>query len=264
MSNVAEWERGYVAARSARARLGLGLEAPIADVVLAVEDLAGVPVTVFALPDGLAGLQGCKHDRSFIFVNGVESPVRQRFTLAHEFGHVELGHAGSVDYATDVFGERRKPPAEAQVDGFAAEFLAPVDGVQRWLAAVGQPPSTLETVVRLADYFHVSAEVALYRLQAARHLTKGKFEPITAQIKASEHIALCRRLGLGDFEDTLNRAVGHLPRLPRASMTQAATAYERGLLSVEQIAHLLEVQPELVQSEFDRRGVKAGRHEPDY
>ena len=29
-------------------------------------------------------------------------------------------------------------------------------------------------------------------------------------------------------------------------------------------AHLLEVEPELVQNEFDRRGVKPGRHEPDY
>jgi Zn-dependent peptidase ImmA (M78 family) len=264
MTSVTEWERGYAAARAARVKLGLGLEASLADVLLAIEELGGVPVTVLELPDGLAGLQGRKHDRSFIFVNGAEPPVRQRFTLAHEFGHVELGHAGSVDYSADVFGEGRNPPPEVQADGFAAEFLAPVDGVQRWLAAIREPPSDLETVVRLADYFHFSAEVALYRLQAARHLTKGKFEPIKVRIKDGEHTALCRRLGLGGFEDTLSRAVDHLPRLPRATMTEAATAYERGLLSVEQVAQLLEVPPELVQHEFDRRGVEPGLHEPDY
>jgi len=190
--------------------------------------------------------------------------VRQRFTLAHEFGHAELGHAGSVDYSADVFGEGRKPPTEVQADGFAAELLAPVDGVHRWLAAIGEPPPDLETVVRLADYFHVSAEVALYRLQTARLLNKSKLEPIKMQIKGGDHTALCRRLGLGDFEDTLTRAVGRLPRLPRATMTAAATAFERGLLSVEQVAQRLEVQPELVQAEFERRGVKPGRHEPDY
>ena len=142
MSLVVEWERGFAAARQARSRLGLGLEAPLADLLLAIEGVAGVPVTVLTLPDGLAGLQGRKHDRSFIFVNGTELAVRQRFTLAHEFGHVELGHAGSVDYATDVFGEGRKPPAEVQADGFAAEFLAPADGVRRWWMRWARRPTT--------------------------------------------------------------------------------------------------------------------------
>ena len=95
---------------------------------------------------------------------------------------------------------------------------------------MGEAPDDLATVVRLADYFHISAEAALYRLQVARHLTKGKLEPIKAQIRDNDHGALCRRLGLGEFEDTLSRATGSLPRLPRATVTQAATAYERGLL----------------------------------
>jgi len=264
MTYVTELERGEAAARLARVRLGLGLDAPVADIVLAIEDLAGIPVTVLALPDGLAGLQGRKHDRSFIFVNGVDSVVRQRFTLAHEFGHVELGHNGSVDYATDVVGERRRSPAEVQADGFAGEFLAPADGVRRWLAATGEPPDDLETIVRLAVYFHVSAEAGLYRLQSARHLGKAKVEGIRARIVAGEHGALCRRLGLGEHEDTMGRAHHELPRLPRATITQAATAYERGLLTVEQIARLLEVDPGRVQGEFDRRGIHVGRHEPDY
>jgi len=264
VSYVAELERGYQAARDTRVRLGLGLEAPLVDAVQAIEDLALVPVTVLELPDGLAGLQGRKHDRSFIFVNGGEPPVRQRFTLAHEFGHVELGHSGSVDYTADVFGSTQRPPREVQADGFAAEFLAPVDGVRRWLSAVGEPLAVLETVVRLADYFHVSAEVALYRLQAARHVTKGKIEPLKAEIDDSRHTQLCRRLGLGEFADTLTRCAGVLPRLPRATMTDAATACERGLLSVEQIAQLLDIDADRVRGEFERRGVVQGQHEPDY
>lgn len=261
---LVESERGYRAARAARSRLGLGLEAPLADALVAIEELAGIPVTVLALPTGLAGLQGRKHDRSFIFVNGTEPPARQRFTLAHEFGHVELGHAGSVDYTADVFGGGRRSPLEVQSDGFAAEFLAPVDGVKRWMAAVGEPRFELETVVRLADYFHASAEVALYRLQAARHLTKGRIEAVKTRLAAGEHTALCRRLGLGEFEDTLTKAARGLPRFPRATMTEAANAYERGLLTVEQIAMLLEVEPSFIQVEFERRGVQSGRHEPDY
>ncbi len=264
MSVVSEAERGADAAREARSRLGLGLTGPLSDVLTVIEDVAGVPVTVLALPHGLAGLQGRKHDRSYIFVNGTERVVRQRFTLAHEFGHVELGHAGSVDYTSDVLGGGRRPPAEMQADGFAAEFLAPVAGVRRWLEAVGDPPNDLETVVRLADYFHISAEAGLYRLQAARLLTKGKYEPIGARIHDNEHTHLCLRLGLGVFDDTLARAADRLPRLPRETLNQAATAFERGLLTVEQIAQLLEVEQSVIQKEFDQRGIEQSHDEPDY
>lgn len=264
MSVTAEAERGADAARGARSRLGLGLDGPLADVLVAIEDVAGVPVTVLALPHGLAGLQGRKYGRSYIFINGTDPVVRQRFTLAHEFGHVELGHAGSVDHASDVLGAGRRPPAEVQADGFAAEFLAPVAGVRRWLSAVGDPPDDLETVVRLADYFHISAEAALYRLQAARLLTRGKYEPIGARIRENEHKRLCARLGLGVFDDTLARAVDDLPRLPRETLNQAATAFERGLLTVDQIAQLLEIVPTVIERELDRRGVEQDHDEPDY
>lgn len=265
MSVRGEAARGADAARSARARLGLGLDGPQADVLGAIEDVAGVPVTVLALPDGLAGLQGRQGGRSYIFINGSESVVRQRFTLAHEFGHVELGHAGSVDYTSDVDGSGRRPPAEVQADGFAAEFLAPEAGVRQWLVAVGDPDSGLSTVVRLADYFHISAEAALYRLQAARFLKKSDYEPVLARIRGGEHKELACRLGLGEeFEDTLGRAFGSLPRLPRETLNQAATAFERGLLTVEQVARLLEVEPVVIRREFDRRGIVQGRSEPDY
>jgi Zn-dependent peptidase ImmA (M78 family) len=264
VSYVAESERGHQAARATRARLGFGLEAPLVDAVQAVEEVAGIPVTVLDLPEGLAGLQGRQRDRAFIFVNGAEPPVRQRFTLAHEFGHVELGHAGSVDYTSDVFGPGRRPPREVQADGFAAEFLAPADGVRRWLSAVGEPSAVLETVVRLADYFHVSAAVALYRLQTARHLTKAKVQPIKAAIEDSQHTRLCQRLGLGEYQDTLTRSTHRLPRLPRATMTDAAAAYERGLLTVAQIAQLLGIDADCVGAEFAKRGVTPGHHEPDY
>jgi Zn-dependent peptidase ImmA (M78 family) len=264
MTFVEETERGYDAAQSTRVRLGLGLEAPVADALTVIEDVAGVPVTVLDLPHGLAGLHGSKGGRAFIFINGREPVVRQRFTLAHEFGHVEMGHAGSVDYTSDVFGSGRRPPTEVQADGFAAEFLAPIIGVRRWLERSGQPSDTLETVVRLANHFHLSAEAAIYRLQAARHLNKATYEPIREQVKASDHAALARRLGFDEFQDMLSGVGDNLPRLPRETLNQAANAYERGLLTVKQIAQLLLTDVTKVQAEFDRRGVEPGHHEPDY
>jgi len=262
MTFVEEQERGYKAARVARAELGLELSLP--DIVDVIEDLAGIPVTVLSLPVGIAGLHGRTQGHDYIFLNGSESAVRLRFTLAHEYGHVRLGHAGSVDYTSDIWGGGRRPPTEVQADGFAAEFLAPVSAVRAWLLAAGEPPVSLETTVRLAHFFHVSAEVALYRLQAARFLKKTDMALVKDAIGTSEHTRLADRLGLFDVQDTLFLARSNLPRYPRSTITHALQAYERGLLSVEQVAELLEIEPARIRLEFERRGAVPPTREQDY
>lgn len=79
-----------------------------------------------------------------------------------------------------------------------------------------------------------------------------------------EPYALCWRLDLGNSDDTLARAAIGLPRIPRETLNQAATAFERGLLTVEQVADVLEAEPALIPCEFDRRGVLQGQSAPDY
>ena len=264
MTVVGEQELGYAAARRARTMLGLGLEAPLADIVEVVEELASVPVTVLALPQGIAGLQGGKQSRHFVFVNGTQALSRQRFTLAHELGHIEMGHGGSVDYEDNVLGASRRAPREVQADRFAAELMAPLDGVGTWLNLMHGPDLSLETVIRLAHHFHVSAKAALYRLQAVWRLSKSKYQPLEAAIDRGEHHELAKRLGLEPHSDTLARACGHLPRMPRATLTHGVNAYERGLLSMEQIAALLQVDEARIRAELEARGAIPPAAESDY
>jgi Zn-dependent peptidase ImmA (M78 family) len=263
-----EKDRGATAARSTRERLGLGLEAPIVDVVEVLEEFGGVPVTVLELPASVAGVYGRRQGHSFVFVNGLQAHAagRQRFTVVHEYGHAVLGHEGGLDYIRDMFGSvGKQSPREIQADGFAAEFLAPIAGVRGWLMRVGEPDISLETVVRLACFFHVSAEAALYRLQSALRLPNVAVQPLKAAIDADEHKSVAKRLGLKEHEDTLSRAAGdNLPRFPRATVNQAATAYERGLLKVDQIAALLEVGADKVRAELNERGATPPEEEPDY
>lgn len=264
MTVVGEQELGYAAARRARTALGLGLEAPLADIVEIVEGLASIPVTVLVLPQGIAGLQGGKQGRHFVFLNGTQTVSRQRFTLAHELGHIEMGHGGSVDYEGSVLGSSRRAPREVQADGFAAEFMAPLDGVGTWLNLMHGPALSLETVVRLAHHFHVSATAALYRLQAVWRLSKSEYRPLEAGIERGENHELAKRLGLEPHADTLARACEHLPRLPRATLTHGVNAYERGLLSMEQIATLLQVDEARIRAEFEARGATPPATESDY
>src|SRR3712207_7408724 len=57
--------------------------------------------------------------------NGREATTRQRFTLAHELGHVRCGHAPAVDVDTIADLANRTDPLEVQANAFAAELLLP-------------------------------------------------------------------------------------------------------------------------------------------
>jgi hypothetical protein len=55
-----------------------------------------------------------------------------------------------------------------------------------------------------------------------------------------------------------------MPRLPRATLTHGVNAYERGLLTMEQIAALLQVDEARVRAEFEARGAAPPATESDY
>ena len=66
-------------------------------------------------------------ERGIIVTTKLGLPV-QRFTLAHELGHLLLGHQTSLDKTTGFAGRNApasRPPHEAAADTFASELLAP-------------------------------------------------------------------------------------------------------------------------------------------
>ncbi len=265
MTVVGEQELGYAAARRVRTALGLGLEAPLADIVEVVEDLASIPVTVLGLHQGIAGLQGGKQGRHFVFLNGTQTVSRQRFTLAHELGHIEMGHGGSVDYEENVLGSSRRAPREVQADGFAAEFMAPLDGVGTWLNLMHGPALSLETVVRLAHHFHVSATAALYRLQAVWRLSKSKYEPLEAAIDRGEHHELAKRLGLEPHADTLARACETCRACRARRSLMASTRMSAGCFRWSRSLRCCRSDEARIRAEFEARGATcAPATESDY
>ena len=157
--------RGAKRAREARRRWDLGDRAPLPCVLTVAEHHGGVPVIVAALPRACAGAcapAGPGGGR-VVWVNGAQAVVRQRFTVAHELGHVVCGHGGDralVDTPATLADEH--DPCEVQANAFAAELLAPREGVR---ALVTAPRPSLEDVVRVALTFGVSTAVALFRLR---------------------------------------------------------------------------------------------------
>ncbi|MCB1735188.1 MAG: ImmA/IrrE family metallo-endopeptidase [Gammaproteobacteria bacterium] len=87
------------------------------------------------MDEGLSGIAFMKDETGFIGVNSVHPPNRQRFTIAHELGHLvlhqtEVAHAVMVD--KDFRGLMRDDLAsqgidhlEIEANAFAAELLMP-------------------------------------------------------------------------------------------------------------------------------------------
>ncbi len=218
--------RGAKRAREAREQLGLGLDGPLDCIVRAVEDVGGVAVLCGPLPDGVSGAYN--PDGPLVFVNRHHAVVRQRFTVAHEFGHHRCGHADLkiIDTDDDV-GGRTSDPREVQANAFAAEFLAPKVAVERWWEEERDDAVGLEAVCRLGHRFGLSALAALFRLDTARLLPAPTVRRLRGEILDDElHLQIGEQLDLGEpVDDELARIAQQkeirLPASFRGSVLEA-------------------------------------------
>ena len=235
--------RGIDAARDARTRLGIPLDEPLPDALAVVEERAGVPVVVLELEDGLGGAYLFRRGRPVIFLNGVQSAVRLRFTLAHELGHHWLGHSSVADPPLST-GSADGDPAEIEANHFAAEFLAPRPAVVAWAERRELGPVGLDDVVRLAAAFGMSAQAARIRLESAGLLRdRARCDRLDREIAGGQHTMLATYLRLHDLDDGIARARRDLPRLPPALEHNPLFAYAVGAMELEVAAELLERDP---------------------
>jgi Zn-dependent peptidase ImmA (M78 family) len=129
-----------------------------------------------ALDDEISGMVFIKNDQAVIGVNSLHHPNRQRFTIAHEIGHLVMHSAhlaGSVhvDKSYRVLMRDTKSShgvdlMEVQANQFAAELLMP----RKLIAlAVKDQPIDLEdeeSIDALATEFKVSKQAMTYRLSS--------------------------------------------------------------------------------------------------
>ncbi len=196
---------GAKRAREARAALGLAPGEPFACLLTAIEQRAELPVVVAPLSHGTAGCcQPLRPGVSILFVNGLEHFGRQRFTLAHEFGHHAMGHDAGVPDSVGIFSGRTLSSREVQANAFAGELLAPAAGVRDLVD--GEP--TLETAGRIAEHFGLSLRAAVVRLDALG-LT-SRYDDLLAEHADPE---LRAYVTPAERDDEIARIGRHLPRV---------------------------------------------------
>lgn len=141
-----------------------------------VEQIArqlGAVVTYEPLEDEVAGILYRDGRRVLIGVNSAHPVTRQRFTIAHEIGHLRLhgGHAVHVDRVLVHFRARLSAPQdreEVEANSFAAALLMPAQMVAHAARQRLQRASAMqaeELIEVLASRFAVSRQAMEYRLK---------------------------------------------------------------------------------------------------
>jgi len=145
------------------------VEAPIP--VERLAQLRGAKIRFVPTDDDISGVLFREDGRAIIGVNALHSPTRQRFTIAHELGHLEL-HENSevhVDRSFRVYSRNQRSSEatdvrEIEANAFAAEVLIPASLVEKDLARLTVDYEDDEVIRRLAERYKVSPQAMTIRL----------------------------------------------------------------------------------------------------
>ena len=219
-----------IAARE-RNRLGLG-DAPIGDLPGLLETEVGLRIFAFPMQNRrTAGMFVATADLgACIAVNANHPSDRQRWTIAHEYGHFL-----TYRYQPEITILRggRVPTQERFADAFARFFLMPTSSLtQRFLALkrAKNGPITPADVLDFAHLYGVSVQAMTLRLEELDLLRAGTW-------------ALLQKKG---FKPHQAREFLDIPKpeplraLPYRYETLAARAFNDELISEGQLARMLE------------------------
>ncbi|WP_175037896.1 ImmA/IrrE family metallo-endopeptidase [Burkholderia contaminans] len=138
----------------------------------------GAKVVFNNFNDEISGLLLRTESSLIIGVAKEQPPARQRFTIAHEIGHILLHNFSDVHIDKNfavMFRSAESSTAqdilEIEANTFAAELLMPESFIERELSNAVLDVEDDEQLRRLAKKYQVSAQAMTYRLHnlMARH-----------------------------------------------------------------------------------------------
>ncbi|MFJ9950307.1 helix-turn-helix domain-containing protein [Kitasatospora sp. NPDC091207] len=238
--------QGRQLAEAVRERLILGL-GPILDLTETAESALGIDTAVIDLPERVSGFSASDpvRDVVLVLINAGDVPERQRFTLAHELGHL-LFRDGMEAHRLN--GDRT--PQETRCDAFARHLLAPAPGVRRWMAenAVGAPG--LRECAMLARHYGISLKVSLIQCQGLGLLSAAAANGLEGPTGRQ----LAWRFGWGPQYSAACEAASRV-RPPRRILERAIEAYRTGGIGVRAVAALSDQDPCATERELAEAGI---------
>lgn len=218
-------------ASSERSRLVLG-DGPLTELRRVMEDEVGVRIFFPQIPSRVAGLfLFAEPLGACVAVNAVHPASRQRWTLAHEYGHFLTSRQTAEVTFVDSGWKGRA--SERFADAFAAAFLMPQDGLRRRVLQLrGQAPDGLTPadVLQLASRYQVSLQAVMLRCETLGLIPAGSYDDLVSHgFKPREAAAI---LGVPAQQHDVEL-------LPMRYQLMAAELYTKGALSEGQLAQYL-------------------------
>lgn len=239
-------QQGRRLAQWAHARLAdKGVPVPYADLPGVIETVFGADVAVVGLDEDFDGLAVSSSTVKLILLATTHLSSRQRFTLAHELGHLVAGDDQDVHLDEDVFDRTRqaKDPSEIRANAFAADFLMPERTLRE---AAGTTGFSEESFARLSCDLMVTPTALAFRLKELRLIDAGtcdRFRGLTAKDAA----------GLAGRGEELARLMteSSRPRPPGLLVRDTYAAYEAGAATLRPYARLIGADVEELRASLE-------------
>ena len=131
--------------------------------------------SVHELRIGEVAVSVLDHDKWYVIYDDTISKQRARYTIAHELGHIFLGHPLKAGYHARTI-DIDKPETEWQADRFAAGFLAPACVL--W----GLGLHTVDEIRSVCNISYAAAEIRAARMEVLYKRNKFLLNPLERQV----------------------------------------------------------------------------------
>lgn len=147
--------------------------------VLNIAKSAGIKTaknsTVNLLLPNESGASFIYNGQWYMIYDDTSSRQRCRFTIAHELGHIFLGHKLKRDCRIQLF-DKSEPTAEQEANIFASRLLAPACVI--W----GLGLNTVDEISKLCDISFTAAEIRTERMKALYKRSKFLSNPLERKV----------------------------------------------------------------------------------
>ena len=178
-SKLADFAEDVATRERSRQHLGDG---PVLELRQVLAHNVGVRVFCVPTVSTIAGMYAFVADLGCcILLNAKHPRERQRWTLAHEYGHFLADrHKPGVDYTRYT---ERIPAGERFADAFAMCFLMPAIGLRQQYFDVTNSRGDFQVadLCRLANFYAVSIQAMTLRLESLGLIRKGTWDTLSEQ-----------------------------------------------------------------------------------
>jgi Zn-dependent peptidase ImmA (M78 family)/DNA-binding XRE family transcriptional regulator len=165
-------EKPNLSAKVTRAALGLSPDKPIQNLMHHFEQnggLAFIAPFIFPKIDAFSLWAEFDIERPLIILTSGVTGDRERFSVAHELGHLVMHHPPKNKRITDL---------EDDANLFASEFLMPKETIKQDLI----PPITLSSILKLKPKWGVSLAALIYRAFDLALITERQYHYLFEQL----------------------------------------------------------------------------------